>query len=364
MNHHQWRLLGNYQNSQSYIPQCRSGLIPSHKRQDLLSVATMSTGSQRKRAKTIDAFFAPKQPRNVVGIDPPSTCQSLVAHCAMDDAGACSGGKDAAPYPLVQVAQPCAIASGNIAATNQSDHVAPAIAGPGKVSTASVTDADVAPAELAERGSPDQSPCIGPTGRKRRHSPESGPGQGITDVMQQEEVEATAITTTMGIAAANKGEASALGTAEQPPPLGTGNDTPMEDDGLTPAQRAQAGVGRALCGRSLGALTREAAVEMEEGLFPTFWVMTANRNRALARRAVSESSAPGGPPLRLSSLLVESSWKEVLAGELAGANMRQLEAFLQGEWAPGRKPVFPPKDCIFQTFNACPFDQVGWMQEA
>ncbi|GIL64197.1 hypothetical protein Vafri_18170 [Volvox africanus] len=249
----------------------------------------------------------------------------------MDDAGACSGGKDAAPYPLVQVAQPCAIASGNIAATNQSDHVAPAIAGPGKVSTASVTDADVAPAELAERGSPDQSPCIGPTGRKRRHSPESGPGQGITDVMQQEEVEATAITTTMGIAAANKGEASALGTAEQPPPLGTGNDTPMEDDGLTPAQRAQ---------------------------------MTANRNRALARRAVSESSAPGGPPLRLSSLLVESSWKEVLAGELAGANMRQLEAFLQGEWAPGRKPVFPPKDCIFQTFNACPFDQVGWMQEA
>ncbi|GLI66874.1 hypothetical protein VaNZ11_010865 [Volvox africanus] len=356
MNQPQWRLSGNYPNLQSYIPQCRSCLIPPHKRQEILGVATMSTGLQRKRAKTIDAFFAPKQPRNVVGIDPPNTRQGLEAHCAMDDAGAGSRSKDAAPYPLVQVPQPCAIAPGNSAAAKQSDHVAPAIPGAGKVSAASAINADVAQEKLADRGSPGQSPRrTGPTGLKRRHSPESGSGEGVTDAMQEEEeVEAIATTTTMdtvanedlpsgsadrppagGVDGPAKApdddscaqEAPALGTAEQPPPLGTGTGTGtlMAEDGLTPAQRAQ---------------------------------MIANRNRALARRAVSESNAPGGPPLRLFSLLVESSWREVLAGELAGANMKQLEAFLQGEWAPGRKPVFPPKDCIFQTFNACPFDQV------
>ncbi|EFJ40573.1 hypothetical protein VOLCADRAFT_69325, partial [Volvox carteri f. nagariensis] len=84
----------------------------------------------------------------------------------------------------------------------------------------------------------------------------------------------------------------------------------------------------------------------------------ANRNRALARRVLAESSAPGGPKLQLSALLVEPGWRSALAGELAGANLRQLDSFLGAEWAPGRKPVFPPKDCIFQAFNACPFYQV------
>ncbi|GIL88411.1 hypothetical protein Vretifemale_16384 [Volvox reticuliferus] len=311
----------------------------------------MSTGSQRKRSKTIDAFFAPKQAKNVVGIEPPSPRLGLEAHCVMNNACAGSGGRN----PLVQAPQFCAIGSGKSAVVKQTGNTIAAVAGADTASAAAVTDAEVEQAELAAGGSPRQSPDTGLAGRKRRKTHHSSPGQGLTDDIQQEEgMEAAAtITTTTTATAANEvlqsriaatppavgvnklakgpdddpcaGEAPpVLGTAGQQPPLATGTPI-LADDGLTPAQRAQ---------------------------------IIANRNRALARRAVSESNAPGGPTLRLSSLLVEQSWREVLAGELAGANMRQLEVFLQGEWAPGRKPVFPPKDCIFQAFNACPFDQV------
>ncbi|KXZ52659.1 hypothetical protein GPECTOR_9g704 [Gonium pectorale] len=98
--------------------------------------------------------------------------------------------------------------------------------------------------------------------------------------------------------------------------------------------------------------------------------IAANRNHALARRAVSVASAPGAAPLSLQSLLVEPSWREALAHELgtssggggggrgAGGALRQLESFLAGEWAPGRKPVYPPREAVFAAFNACPFDQV------
>jgi uracil-DNA glycosylase len=83
----------------------------------------------------------------------------------------------------------------------------------------------------------------------------------------------------------------------------------------------------------------------------------ACRNRALARRVVAEAAA-AGLMLRLSSLLVEPTWNEALAAELGSAHMRQLESFLHAEWASGRKAIFPPKDCIFQAFNACPFNKV------
>lgn len=87
--------------------------------------------------------------------------------------------------------------------------------------------------------------------------------------------------------------------------------------------------------------------------------IVANRNRALARRAVAVASAPGAPPLRLSALLVEPGWRTALARELESDSTRQLESFLHSEWAPGRKTVFPPRECIFQAFNACPFEQVS-----
>lgn len=94
----------------------------------------------------------------------------------------------------------------------------------------------------------------------------------------------------------------------------------------------------------------------------------ANRNRALVRRAIAEAAAAGAeagagsgsapPALSLSTLLVEPTWRDSLGAELQKPYIKKLESFLHGEWAPGRKPVFPPKECVFAAFNACPFDKV------
>ncbi|KAG2425257.1 hypothetical protein HXX76_013841 [Chlamydomonas incerta] len=110
-----------------------------------------------------------------------------------------------------------------------------------------------------------------------------------------------------------------------------------------------------------------AAAAVDDGLTPALRAqIAANRNRALARRAAAESAQPGGPPLRLSALLVEPGWRQALAPQLglggggaaAAGSLSALEPFLAGEWAPGRKKVFPPQADIFAAFNACPFDQV------
>lgn len=106
-------------------------------------------------------------------------------------------------------------------------------------------------------------------------------------------------------------------------------------------------------------MTRYRPTPVLPALLPVPTQSVANRNRALARRAVAEASAPGAPPLRLSALLVDPGWRSALSRELGNETTRQLEAFLHGEWAPGRKKVFPPREYIFQAFNACPFEQVG-----
>ncbi|PNW71093.1 hypothetical protein CHLRE_17g746347v5 [Chlamydomonas reinhardtii] len=149
-----------------------------------------------------------------------------------------------------------------------------------------------------------------------------------------------------GPAAAAAAAATAVAGDELP-----GAEAAAVADGLTPAQRAQ---------------------------------IAANRNRALARRAAAEAAQPGAPPLRLSSLLVEPSWRLALAPQLglpeaaaggdgggggggraagsssapAPGSLSVLEPFLAAEWGPGRKRVFPPQPDIFAAFNACPFDQV------
>ena len=53
---------------------------------------------------------------------------------------------------------------------------------------------------------------------------------------------------------------------------------------------------------------------------------------------------------------IEESWKEKLAGEFEKDYFLQLTGFVKDEYKRGT--VYPPGPCIFEAFNACPFDQV------
>ncbi|KAG2492945.1 hypothetical protein HYH03_008853 [Edaphochlamys debaryana] len=175
------------------------------------------------------------------------------------------------------------------------------------------------PGQAAGRMSPEAA-ALGDAGAAAGMSPRA---QRAAARKRKMEIDADA----PSVAAPAPVEDAAGGTAEPANVPEAASAPPAEavDDGLTPAQRAQ---------------------------------IAANRNRALARLAVTQASAPGAPPLALASLLTEPSWQEVLGPQLATPGMRSLEAFLRGEWAPGKKPVFPPRDAVFQAFNACPFDRV------
>lgn len=72
----------------------------------------------------------------------------------------------------------------------------------------------------------------------------------------------------------------------------------------------------------------------------------ANRNLALARQVVTRAEAAAALP-RLGDLLVEGSWREALAGEMAKPYWNDLEAFVRSEWG-GSQMVFPPKHAIFR----------------
>lgn len=80
------------------------------------------------------------------------------------------------------------------------------------------------------------------------------------------------------------------------------------------------------------------------------------RNQASATAAVQAAAQAQQQP-QLSSLLVEPSWQQVLGPEFDKPYMQQLQGFLEQEW--GSQIIYPPKDSIFRTFNAVPFDQVG-----
>jgi uracil-DNA glycosylase len=61
---------------------------------------------------------------------------------------------------------------------------------------------------------------------------------------------------------------------------------------------------------------------------------------------VIKAESVGGLP-RLGDLLVEDSWRQLLAPELAKPSWADLEAFVHSEWA-GSQMVFPPKHAIFR----------------
>lgn len=67
---------------------------------------------------------------------------------------------------------------------------------------------------------------------------------------------------------------------------------------------------------------------------------------ALAKQAVAAASREGRPPLLL-DLLIEPSWKEVMASHMNSTSFTKLQSFLDGEWGKGTV-VFPPQDSIFR----------------
>ena len=67
------------------------------------------------------------------------------------------------------------------------------------------------------------------------------------------------------------------------------------------------------------------------------------RNTTAVQAALSASA---GTPSRLSDLLVEPSWRDMLGNEFAKPYMATLDKFLHEEWARGA--VYPPKEHIFR----------------
>ena len=64
-----------------------------------------------------------------------------------------------------------------------------------------------------------------------------------------------------------------------------------------------------------------------------------------AAEVVSAASARGALP-ELQALLVEPTWREVLAAEFEKPGIKQLQRFLHREWA--EQKVFPPQAEIFR----------------
>lgn len=83
----------------------------------------------------------------------------------------------------------------------------------------------------------------------------------------------------------------------------------------------------------------------------------ANRNCALAKQVVIRSENSGTSLPALKDLLIEDSWRDLMADHFTMQYFSELERFVQGEWQSG-KLVFPPKDSIFRAFNSCPVDKI------
>jgi len=54
---------------------------------------------------------------------------------------------------------------------------------------------------------------------------------------------------------------------------------------------------------------------------------------------------------------LDVSWQTALEGLITESTMKNLESFLQSEWASGRE-IYPPKKLIFNAFNHTTFDKV------
>ncbi len=71
----------------------------------------------------------------------------------------------------------------------------------------------------------------------------------------------------------------------------------------------------------------------------------------MAAEVVAAASARGAPP-DLQELLVEPTWREVLAAEFDKPNAKQLQRHLHRDWA--EQKVFPPQAEIFRCCSTWP----------
>ena len=67
-------------------------------------------------------------------------------------------------------------------------------------------------------------------------------------------------------------------------------------------------------------------------------------NLAAATAVVTAAAAKGSHP-KLHALLVEPTWRKKLVPELEKSSAKELQSFLQREWAQHK--VFPPQHLIF-----------------
>lgn len=58
----------------------------------------------------------------------------------------------------------------------------------------------------------------------------------------------------------------------------------------------------------------------------------------------------------MSDVIIESSWKKVLAQEFKQEYFQNLSRFVRNEYLTSS--VFPPPKQVFRAFNVCPFDKV------
>ncbi len=87
---------------------------------------------------------------------------------------------------------------------------------------------------------------------------------------------------------------------------------------------------------------------------PTKLLHLPCRNAALAKQVVIGCERSGTLPA-LRDLVIEDSWRQLLASEFDKPYFADLERFVQGEWH-GKAMVFPPKDAIFRCGHPLLFE--------
>eukprot|EP00249_Psilotum_nudum_P012215 c23655_g1_i1 orf=285-1559(-) len=83
----------------------------------------------------------------------------------------------------------------------------------------------------------------------------------------------------------------------------------------------------------------------------------ARRNLRLCEETVAEALGQGMSFPRLTDILVEKTWIDVLCAEFQKPYMDKLCQYV-GQEAAGQIPIYPPPSKVFNAFNACPFDKV------
>lgn len=63
-------------------------------------------------------------------------------------------------------------------------------------------------------------------------------------------------------------------------------------------------------------------------------------------------------PSNFTPFVLEPSWQKLMQEELKQPYMIELAAFVEKEYATSQKPIYPPRDLIFNAFAHTPFNKV------